>query len=362
MEISKILKKDILTKEDLVTLLAAKGEERQLLFEKSAAIKKQFVGQVTYYRGLVEMSNVCDKNCYYCGIRKDNDRVERYNISVEEVLDAARFSYRENYGSMVIQTGEISNKTFIDKIDYILKEIKKLSNGELGITLSCGEQSLETYQRWFASGAHRYLLRIESSTPQLYQSIHPNDALHSFERRVQALKDLRTAGFQVGTGVMVGLPGQTIEHLADDLLFMLAMDIDMCGMGPYIEHEETPLYARKDELWPIEERFDMTLKMIGCLRILMKNINIAAATALQAIDKIGREKALKIGANVMMPNVTPGMYRDDYALYQGKPCTDENAEDCKNCLEARISIAGDQIGYGKWGDSPHFFERKDNRQ
>lgn len=355
--ITQILEKETLSKQDIVALLNAQGEDRTALFAKSMEVKEKHVGKVTYYRGLVELTNACDKNCYYCGIRKDNKRVERYMVSTNEVLESARFAYRQKYGSMVLQSGELSNPTFIDKIDDLVKGIKKVSTGDLGITLSCGEQSLETYQRWFESGAHRYLLRIESSKKELYNKIHPNDDLHSFDKRIEALQNLRKAGFQVGTGVMVGLPGQTVEDLADDLLFMQAFDIDMCGMGPYIEHEDTPLYDKKEELWPIEERFDMALKMIACLRIIMKDINIAAATALQAIDKIGREKALKIGANVLMPNVTPGFYRDDYALYQGKPCTDEEAEDCKNCLEARISIAGDEIGYGKWGDSPHFKNR-----
>lgn len=359
--IDQILRKDNLTKSDIIALLQSEGDERKLLFKKSMQVKAREVGRVTYYRGLVEMTNICEKNCYYCGIRKGNAHVDRYFVRDEEVLNAAKFAYENQYGSMVIQTGEMTSTTFINRIDDLLKEIKRFSNGELGITLSCGEQSLETYERWFKSGAHRYLLRVESSNQALYESIHPKDALHSFASRIEALHNLRKVGYQVGTGVMVGIPGQRLEHLADDLLFMQTLDIDMCGMGPYIEHEDTPLYSRRGELWPLQQRFDLTLKMIAVLRLLMKNINIAAATALQAIDKIGREKALKVGANVLMPNVTPGLYRNDYALYQGKPCTDENAADCKNCLEARISIAGDQIGYGKWGDAPHFKARNSKK-
>jgi biotin synthase len=159
---------------------------------------------------------------------------------------------------------------------------------------------------------------------------------------------------------MIGLPFQTPEDLAGDLLFMQQFNIDMVGMGPYLEHEETPLYEFRNLLLPREERFQLTLKMIAVLRILMKDINIAATTALQAIDKLGREKAIKIGANVIMPNITPGKYRDDYLLYQDKPCTDENPDDCKTCLEARIALADNVIAYGEWGDSKYYAERVRN--
>jgi len=352
--ISNILAQEILSKEDIVALLKSKGQDRRLLFKCAHDIKKKFIGNYTYYRGLVEFSNICAKDCYYCGIRKSNNNTHRYQLKDEEILKAAEFAYKEKYGSVVLQAGELFNKKHINRITKLLKKIKSLSNHELGITISLGEQTYETYKTWFDAGAHRFLLRIETSNPELYQKLHPNDSLHSYETRIKALKNLQKAGYQTGTGVMIGLPFQTIEDLADDLLFMKELDIDMCGMGPFIAHADTPLYQYKDELWPIEERFDLSLKMIAILRILMKDINIAAATALQAIDPIGREKAIKIGANIIMPNITPGSYRDDYSLYENKPCTDEEAEDCKTCLEARITISGDEIGYGQWGDSPHF--------
>ena len=156
---------------------------------------------------------------------------------------------------------------------------------------------------------------------------------------------------------MIGLPFQDSGHLADDLLFMSDFDVDMVGMGPYIEHQETPLFAYRDQLPPIVERFDLALKMIATLRIMMKDINIAAATALQAIDPLGREKAVKVGANIIMPNITPGKYRNDYALYENKPCVDEEPEECKNCLDVRIQLADGEIGYHEWGDSKHYYKR-----
>ncbi len=343
--------------DDLITLLTAEGEQRQQLFQQAQSVKIQSVGNKVYFRGLVEFSNICAKDCLYCGIRKSNEKVIRYEATDDEVLEACRFAWKNRFGSVVLQSGEISSSAFVSRIDLLLKKIKDLSNGELGITLSCGEQSLETYHKWRESGAHRYLLRIESSNPDLYRKIHPDNEFHSYERRIQALKDLKTSKYQVGTGVMIGFPFQTPEDLANDLLFMKKMDIDMAGMGPYIEHENTPLYEFRNMLKTKQERFDQALKMVATLRLLMPDINIAAATALQAIDPAGREKALSIGANILMPNLTPLNYRKEYQLYENKPCLDEDAELCKTCLEARIEISGCEIGYGEWGDSKHFLSR-----
>ena len=350
----RIINKEHLGFSDLVTLLSATDHDRQALFEKSASIKSEYVGNIVYLRGLIEFSNVCRKNCLYCGIRMDNQNVDRYTLTDEQVLEAAEFAFNNKLGSIVIQGGEITSSAFTQRITSLLERIKILSKGELGITLSLGEQDEETYKKWFDAGAHRYLLRIESSTRKLYEAIHPNNAIHDYDCRIEALKLLKKVGYQVGTGVMIGLPGQSIEDLARDLMFFKELDIDMCGMGPYIEHHDTPLFEKRGMLLPLTERFDLTLKMIATLRIYMKDINIAAATALQAIDKIGREKAIKAGANIIMPNITPGIYRDSYKLYENKPCTDESADECIGCLEARISLTGDEIGYNAWGDSNHF--------
>jgi len=357
MSVKKILEKEKLERNDLITLLEADGEDKKLLFEKSTAVKLAEIGNKVHFRGLVEVSNICGKDCYYCGIRKSNSAAHRYNVNDDQILNAARFAHENGYGSFVMQAGELESPAFTSRVENLLKEIKKLSAGKLGITLSLGEQSRDVYERWFEAGAHRYLLRIESSTPELYHRLHPDNALHNFERRIECLHTLQSLGYQTGTGVMIGLPFQNTGHLADDLLFMRDFDVDMVGMGPYIEHQETPLFAYRDQLRPIEERFDLSLKMIATLRILMKDINIAAATALQAIDPLGREKAVKVGANIIMPNITPGKYRNDYALYENKPCVDEEPEECKNCLDVRIQLADGEIGYNEWGDSKHFSKR-----
>ncbi|HAM10663.1 MAG: [FeFe] hydrogenase H-cluster radical SAM maturase HydE [Bacteroidetes bacterium GWE2_41_25] len=352
-----ILKQDNFSSSDIVKLLSSDGEARTLLFRKSAEVKEKYIGRKVWFRGLIEFSNVCGKDCLYCGIRKGNRNLVRYNLTDDEVLEAARFAYVNRYGSIALQSGELESPSVTGRIENLLHKIKELSNGELGITLSVGEQTPEVYKRWFDAGAHRYLLRVESTNETLYRKIHPGDIKHSFSRRMACLKYLQDIGYQTGTGVMIGLPFQTLEDLAGDLLFMEEFDIDMCGMGPYIEHADTPLIKHSGSLLPLKERFDLTLKMIAIIRIMMKDINIVAATALQAIDPIGREKAVKIGANIVMPNITPGKYRDSYKLYDNKPCTDDSAEDCQSCLEARISLADAEVIYGEWGDAIHYKKR-----
>ena len=352
--ISNILEQNEFSKEDLIQLLQANEIEQQSIFTKANQIKKEYVGLKTYYRGLVEFSNYCNKNCYYCGIRAGNKEVERYELNDEEILLAVDFAHKNKYASVVFQSGERTDRDFILRIESLLKKVKAATNGEIGITLSLGEQTAETYKKWYDAGAHRYLLRIETTNKELYYKIHPHNQKHKFESRLQALYDLKSTGYQTGTGVMIALPFQTYEDLADDLLFFKNFDVDMVGMGPYIEHKDTPLYQFRDNLMPLKDRFYLSLRMISILRIIMKDINIAAATALQAIDPIGREKAIKAGANVIMPNITPSHNRVNYQLYENKPCIDEGAEDCTNCLEARIALTGDTVAYGEWGDSPHF--------
>jgi biotin synthase len=349
-------------KDEIIKLLSIKSfDEHESLIENAGRIRNETIGNKVYFRGLIEYSNICAKNCYYCGIRSGNSRQERYTMTDEEVLDCAAFALKARYGSIVIQAGERSDKTFVDKIEHLLKEIKKLSDGKLGITLSLGEQSDETFRRWFQAGAHRYLLRIETSNEELYSKYHPDDKNHSYKERLESLHRLRRHGYQVGTGVMIGLPGQTIDDLADDLLFIKDLDADMVGMGPYIENANTPLYYRRGELIPSKQRFELSLRMIAVLRLLMPDINMAATTAMQTLDPLGREKAIKAGANIIMPNLTPVKYRESYLLYEGKPCLDEDAAKCTDCITARIRSTGAEVGFGEWGDSKHFKTRKEEK-
>ena len=355
--LEKLLYKSNFTKEELVYLLGLKGDDRKLLWNKSAEQKTTIIGNKVYFRGLIEYSNKCIKDCYYCGVRASNTIPKRYDVSDKEVLAAAKFAYENKYASLVLQSGERNDQAFVKKIEFLIKEIKNLSKDSLGITLSCGEQSLETYQRWRKAGAHRYLLRIETSNIELYSKLHPQNEMHSFHKRIEALERLKVAGYQVGSGVMIGLPFQKLSDLANDLLFLKSIDIDMVGMGPFIEHHETPLYQYRTKLMPLQERFELSLSMVSLLRLIMPDINIAATTAMQAIDDQGREKAIMVGANIIMPNLTPVKYREDYLLYEDKPCIDEEADECQNCLEARIHMAGGKIGYNEWGDSLHYTKR-----
>ncbi len=352
-----ILKQNEFSQHDLMQLISASGDEHKALLKKAGEIQVAKLGKKVYFRGLIEFSNICMKNCYYCGIRKDNQTTHRYNLNDESILEAARFAWQNKYGSVVLQSGERHDKQFINRIELLLSKIKHETQGEVGITISMGEQSNQTYQKWFDAGAHRYLLRIETTNPQLYKSLHPSDENHDFNTRLNCLKALKAIGYQTGTGVMIGLPGQTIEDLANDLLFFKSMNIDMVGMGPFIEHKQTPLYVMSDQLWPIDRRLQVALNMIAALRLLMPDINIAAATALQAIDPMGREKALRSGANIIMPNITPTENRRDYQLYENKPCLDEGANECSNCLNIRIEMADREIGLAQWGDSQHFKKR-----
>ncbi|MCD6327467.1 [FeFe] hydrogenase H-cluster radical SAM maturase HydE [bacterium] len=319
-------------------------------------------GPNVYYRGLIEYSNICNSDCRYCGIRRSNKGVNRYQLSLDRLLEAARWCAEQRFGSVVIQSGERQDEAFIETIVKALQLIKRETRSDvlphgLGITLSIGEQTKETYRRFFEAGAHRYLLRIETSDPALFSRIHPDE--QSLESRVAALRALSETGFQVGTGVMIGLPGQTSEHLANDIAFFKKINIDMIGMGPFIPHEATPLgnESLNDEL-----QMRRSLLMIAMTRLAMPDINIASATALQALDPTGREKGLRFGANVIMPLLTPSDVRSDYLLYPGKPCLNESAIQCRDCLEARIKGIGRQIGYDQWGDSKHALKRHNKGQ
>jgi biotin synthase len=363
MNVKEILNKEDLTKEDLIVLLGLTDEENVNLLKKQAySVMKCYNGENVYLRGLIEFSNYCTFDCYYCGIRKSNNKIERYILDKNKIVETAKWCAAKGYGSLVLQSGERSDSEFVDFVTAVVATIKdetkseNLPNG-LGITLCVGEQTKETYKRFFDAGAHRYLLRIESSNPELFSKIHP--PAQSFAKRLQALNELKDCGFQVGTGIMIGLPEQTLSHIADDIIFFREKDIDMIGMGPYIVHKDTPMshyepyYNMKKK-----EMYLLVLKTIAVTCLYSKNVNIAATTALQAMYSFGREQALLFGANVIMPLLTPREVREQYTLYEGKPCTDELSSDCFECVVQRIESTGRKVGLNDWGDSPHFFERQ----
>lgn len=350
-----------LGRQDLRTLLLAESPaDHAAVIAKAGEIRKRQLGNTVYLRGLIEVSNICAKDCYYCGIRKSNPGIVRYQMSEQEVLEEAEWIWCQRFGSLVLQGGENTSSEFIALIERLVRAIRDLSHGELGITLSMGEQSEATYRRWLAAGAHRYLLRIETSDPKLYSQIHPRDPAHSWETRRDCLRRLRDVGYQVGTGVMIGLPFQTVDDLVDDLVFFQEMDIDMIGMGPYVIHHETPLAKMAPEFSARkkEEQLCLALRMIAAARILLPDVNIATATALQALRDDGRDQGIQAGANVIMPNVTETRYRRSYQLYDNKPGLDDAGGETWDRIRTRIEALGYTIGYNQWGDSQHFHRRQ----
>lgn len=346
------------TPADWAKCLQWRGAQAEALREAAREVKLATVGPQVYLRGLIEYSNICRKNCYYCGIRAGNPAVSRYAVTEAEVLTAVENAYRAGFGSIVLQSGERQDAEFIDTIERLLKEIARRSEGRLGVTLSLGEQTRETYERWRAAGATRYLLRIETSNPALYAQLHPED--HRFDERIKALEALKAADYMVGSGVMIGLPGQTEADLAGDLAFFRDFGIDMVGMGPYIEHRETPLYARRHEIPTLAERYELSLNMLALLRLIMPTLNMAATTAMASLHPQGREAALRIAANVIMPNITPGRYRENYFLYENKLCICGSEQDAKANIEALVRSAGCELRYFEKGDPRHYYDRKQN--
>lgn len=345
-----------LSKDDLIYLLETNDESLiQTIYDKAYEVKVNTVGKNVYFRGIIEFSNICDKDCYYCGIRHSNKDVDRYFMDEEEILSSAKWAYDMSYGSLVLQSGERTDDFFVDKVEDLLKKIMKTCNNDMGITLSLGEQSFETFKKWREAGANRYLLRIETSNKNLYKTMHPNT--HDWEERLRCLKYLKDNDYQVGTGVLIGVPGQTAEDLANDIIFFKENDIDMIGMGPFIPHPDTP-FKTEIEGFDKQKQVTLALKMIALTRLYLKDVNIAATTALQALDPLGRECGLKAGANIIMPVITDIKYRKQYLLYKDKPCLDENASQCRSCLEKRIESVGETVVYGKKGDSPHYTKRK----
>ncbi|MCL2220314.1 MAG: [FeFe] hydrogenase H-cluster radical SAM maturase HydE [Chitinispirillia bacterium] len=361
--ITSILLKDALDRDDIITLLGADNPtDIELIRLTAEKIMRDKCGPDVFYRGLIEFSNHCICDCYYCGIRKSNAAVNRYILPKDDIAASAKWCADQGYGSVVLQSGERRDEAFIDFLADVIAEIKSSTTSEkmpdgVGITLSVGEQSPETYKRLYDAGAHRYLLRIESSNPHLFASIHP--PAQDQQTRIDCLKSLRDTGFQVGTGVMTGIPGQTVADLADDVLFFRDMDVDMIGMGPYIVHKATPMNIYYDYYnYAKDEIFQTALLMIAVCRIVLGDVNIASTTALQAMRDNGREEGLRYGANVIMPQTTPVNVRRDYLLYEGKPCLDEDVRHCRTCLEKRIHSIGRKIAVDVWGDSKRALRRQ----
>lgn len=325
---------DDFSKNEVIEILKD-NSQNDWLFSLADKIRKENVGDEVHLRGLIEFSNICKRTCKYCGLRCENKDIDRYRIEPDDIIFYAQKAVDMGYKTIVLQSGE---DEYYSR-ELLCKIIKGIKTLDVALTLSIGERCFDDYKAFKDCGADRYLIRIETTDKELYKKMHPH---MSFENRVRCLKDLGKLGYEVGTGCLVGLPGQTIESLANDILFFKEINADMVGIGPFIAHPHTPL---KDCL---NGDFTLALKVMALTRILLKNINIPATTAMETLNPNGRIIALQSGANVVMPNVTTTEYRAKYEIYPNKICINENPSQCYNCVSGKIrSIARSvSTGYG----------------
>ena len=330
--IDKLENERILTKSEFTNLISSRDAElEEYTFEKARSVRHKIYGREVFLRGLIEFTDYCKNDCFYCGIRRSNKNAERYRLTKDEILNCCKTGYGLGFRTFVLQGGEDPFYND-DMLTDIIRTIKK-SYPDCAITLSIGEKKRESYQRYYNAGADRYLLRHETANSRHYNKLHPKEL--SLENRKRCLYDLKEIGFQTGSGFMVGSPFQTAENLAEDMLFLHELQPHMVGIGPFIAHHDTT-FANMES-----GTAELTLFMIGLLRLMLPAALLPATTALGTVDPNGREKGILAGANVVMPNLSPKDVRNKYLLYDNKICTGEEAAECRVCLENRIK----KIGY-----------------
>lgn len=367
--LKELLKKSEFTNEEIIFLLGVTDSEHCKLLQQEAYKRTTaLMGNKVYYRGLIECSNICTSNCRYCGIRKDNHRVQRYEMTKTEIVEQAVWAAQNGYASICLQAGERRDEKFISFIEECLREIHEktvssvLPDG-VGVTLSLGEQKKEVYEKWAVASGNRnnlrYLARFETSNADLFSMLHSAKGKYEkvLSRRLECLKSLKECGYQVGTGVMIGIPGQTLEDLCMDIRMFQQIDADMIGMGPYLMSEDADLGF----LGQMENKalFQLSLNMIAVTRLVMGNINIAAATALQVLHPEGREIAIEYGCNVIMPNLSPLRFRDGYQLYDHKPGLNDDPFHFGRDLESRIKSRGREVGWNESGSSRKWLAKQE---
>ncbi|SES69823.1 [FeFe] hydrogenase H-cluster radical SAM maturase HydE [[Clostridium] polysaccharolyticum] len=337
----KLIAQGYLSKEEYSSLLRCCTEEERLMLKARAVeLRKQYYGEKVFTRGLIEFTNYCKNNCYYCGIRRENADCSRYRLTVEDILECCKEGWKLGFRTFVLQGGEDPYFTD-DKMAEIIRVIKNTYQG-CAITLSIGEKEKESYRMYKEAGADRYLLRHETANESHYQMLHP--ANMSLAKRMKCLYTLKELGYEIGAGFMVGSPGQTDEHLAEDLIFLKELSPHMVGIGPFIPHHDTA-FANE-----AQGSLEKTLLLLSILRIILPKANLPATTALGTIHPRGRELGIEAGANVVMPNLSPVQVRKKYELYDNKICTGEEAAECAGCLQARIASIGYKI-VNERGDS-----------
>ena len=327
-----------MNKDEIVEILTCKSAD--IYYKKADAIRRKYCGNIVHLRALIEFSNFCKKQCLYCGINAKNKNVKRYRLSEQDIVKSAKYAQKIGIKTIVLQSGE-DDYFDVKKMCSIIEKIKELN---LVITLSIGEKTKDEYRAYKDSGADRYLLRIETTDENLYKKLHPNS---DFKNRLKCLYNLKKLGFELGSGIMVGLPQQSIESIADDILFFKKIDVDMVGLGPFISNSETEL-----KNFP-NGSYELALRSIAATRLLMPDINVPATTAMETLLKEGRKIALQSGANVVMPNITPQNIRGNYSLYPNKQSVNALDDDSLNLLREEIASIGDSIS-DDFGTSLHF--------
>ncbi len=329
--IGKLENEHALQKEEYVYLLDHMSDAAEsLLAEKARRVREEIYGKDVFVRGIIEFSNVCKNDCYYCGIRKDNEKVKRYRLTDEQIMECCKIGYESGYRTYVLQSGE--DGYYSDEVlGNLLSKIHQ-TYPDCAITLSVGERSRESYQYLFDAGADRYLLRHETADEAHYGKLHPAEM--SWKHRMNCLQELRDIGYDVGAGMMVGSPYQTSEDLAEDLLFIGDFKPEMCGIGPFIPHRDTPFRDQK------AGTLEQTLYLLSIIRLIHPHVLLPSTTALGTIDPLGREKGVLAGANVVMPNLSPGKTRRQYELYDNKICMDDDAVQCRSCMDLRMKSIG----------------------
>lgn len=335
--IDKLRKDTVLSFDEYLFLIKNRDKCAEYLYENASRVREEVYGNKIYIRGLIEFTNYCKNNCLYCGIRKDNKRAERYRLSEDEISSCADQGYMLGFRTFVLQGGEDPYYTD-DMLCGIVRKLKE-RHPDCAVTLSLGERSFESYKRLKEAGADRYLLRHETADPEHYAKLHPAEMSH--KNRIECLYRLKELGYQTGAGFMVGSPFQTEENLANELLFLKELKPHMVGIGPFISHQDTPFCNEPSGT------AELTLFMLGLIRLTLPYVLLPATTALGTIDPIGREKGIFAGANVLMPNLSPVGVRKKYMLYDNKICTGEEAAQCIGCLKRRITVTGCEITTGR---------------
>ena len=330
--VEKFLKDHSLSLEEYRELLGRcqEADVREVLKSEAVKLRKKYYGDKVFTRGLIEFTNYCKNNCYYCGIRKGNHNAQRYRLTKEEILECCKQGYELGFRTFVLQGGEDPYYTD-EKMADIIRSIRE-SYTDCAITLSIGEKSYESYRLFREAGADRYLLRHETANEEHYGKLHPPQM--SLANRMKCLYELKELGYQVGAGFMVGSPGQTLDCIARDLVFLQELKPQMVGIGPFIPHHDTE-FANEPA-----GSVDLTLFLLSVIRIMLPKVLLPATTALGTMDPRGREKGLSVGANVVMPNLSPVMNRKKYDLYDNKICTGEEAAECRGCLGRRVESVG----------------------